>query len=154
MKRITIVLLCAFVSFGCGKLREKLAGKAASEGSSGQVNVSNGNVTVTTPTGNAQVGTTAKLPDGWPSNVPTYPGATITASMGTPAGKTVIFTTSDSAQKVHDYYKGELKSMKQAADVDANGAKVMSFRDGSKTVAVNIAASGAGTQTTLSVAGF
>jgi hypothetical protein len=150
MKRIAFVVLLAVLSFGCGKLREKLAGKAVEEGSSGQVNVSSGGVTVTTPTGTAQVGVGASLPDGWPSSVPVYPGARIQSSMGTPVGKTIIFTTTDSQQKVHDYYKSELKSFKLAADINANGATVLSFKDGAKNVAVNIA----NNTVTLSVTGF
>lgn len=149
MKRIALAsfaVVFALSSFGCGRLREKLAHKAVEEGSSG-------NVTVTTPTGTVQTtsGGGAKLPDGWPSSVPLYPGASVTASMGTPVAKSVVFSTTDSAQKVHDYYKAEVKGMKLATDIDANGSKVMAFRDGGKTVSVTIAQ---GTQVTISAAAF
>jgi hypothetical protein len=147
---IVLVTLALLSTSGCGKLREKLAGKAASEGSGGAVTISSGGATIATPNGTIQAAAGAKLPDGWPSSVPAYPGGAIQSSMGTPVGKTVVFTTSDSAQKVHDFYKSELKSMKLVTDIEANGAKVMAFKEGAKTVSVNIA----NATVTVSVAGF
>jgi hypothetical protein len=58
------------------------------------------------------VTTSNKLPDNWPSDVPTYKNATISQStssdmMGT-NGSTVSFTTSDDTQTILDFYKAEL----------------------------------------------
>lgn len=153
MKRIALVLCLSLVTFGCGKIREKLMGKAVEEGSSGQVNISSGGVTVTTPTGTIQAATGAKLPDGWPSNVPQYPGSNIVSAMGTPVGKTIVLNTSDSPSKVHDYYKGEIK-MKLLTDVEANGSRVMNFHEGTKTVGITITPTGGTTQATVSATGF
>jgi hypothetical protein len=155
MKRIALVALVvlSFSSFGCGKLREKLAGKAVEEGSSGTVTVSSGGATITTPTGTIQAATGAKLPDGWPSSIPQYPGSSVVSSMASPVGKTAVLNTTDSPQKVHDFYKGQI-SMKLATDVDANGSKVMAFRDGAKTLSITVTPTGAQTQITVSAAGF
>jgi len=154
MKRIALVCCLSLSLFGCGKIREKLMGKAVEEGSSGQVNISSGGVTVTTPTGTVQAGGNgASLPDGWPSSVPQYPGSKIVSALGTPVGRTIVLNTSDSPQKVHDYYKGEIK-LKLQTDVDANGSKVLNFHEGAKTVGVTVTPTGGTTQVTVSTTGF
>ncbi len=56
-----------------------------------------------------------KWPDNWPTDVSKYSGATITTAGSTNAqagveGSQVMFTTSDSAQAVLDFYKKELTS--------------------------------------------
>jgi hypothetical protein len=94
----------------------------------------------------------AKVPDGWPSNVPVYNGS-ITAGMASPNGKTVVVTTSDSPSAVHDFYKSKLSSMKLQSDLDVGTAKVLVFRDGKTTISVNIASTGSKTNVTVSVAG-
>lgn len=158
MKRIvavSFVALFACTSFGCSKVEKKLEEKAVEEGSSGKVQVtgSSGGYTVTTPSGtvHAQNGAGTKLPDGWPSSVPQYPGATITNSMTTPQGKMIMMQSSDPPQKVHDFYKNALKGMKLETDVDSQHVSyVMSFKEGSKIVKISIA----NVTTTVALEGF
>ena len=79
----------SFSSMGCAKLREMLSGSSHD-----------------TASGTTSGGT--KLPDGWPSNVPAYPGAKITGALATPQGKTAVMTTKDTPTQVHDFYKDKL----------------------------------------------
>jgi len=163
MKRVVVLFTMGslLLASGCSKIREKLFEKAVETQTGGEVDLSSssGGVTVKDPkTGAAvQAGSAAKLPDGWPSKVPPYPGGTIQAAMSSPNGKTVILVTNDTPAQVHAFYKDKLGGMKLQADVDLGSGKVLTYKDGATTVSCTIAAnsggSGGATSVTLSVAG-
>lgn len=163
MKRVVVVFAMGslLVASGCSKIREKLFEKAVETSTGGEVDLSSssGGVTVKDPkTGAAvQTGSAAKLPDGWPSKVPTYPGATIQAAMASPNGKTVVLVTNDSPAQVHAFYKDKLGGMKLQADIDMGAGKVLTYKDGATTVSCTIGANSGSTagstSVTLSVAG-
>ncbi len=50
------------------------------------------------------------LPDGFPSDVPIYAGATVVASMTLPGGMNVTLKTGDPQEKVRAYYETQLKA--------------------------------------------
>src|SRR4051812_26027482 len=99
---LCLIATTTLASTGCAKLREKLQGKQHDPDTETTTTAAGGGGTITTG------GT--KLPEGWPASVPAYPGATITAAMATPQGKTAVMTTKDSPAKVHDFYKEKLSS--------------------------------------------
>jgi hypothetical protein len=73
-----------------------------------------GSATYSNKEGSVTVGAN-KLPDNWPSDAPTYPNAQIQSAVSSnpqtgQAGSAVVFTTSDSAQTVTDFYKSTLAS--------------------------------------------
>jgi hypothetical protein len=156
MKRAALLLLCILPLVGCGKIREKLAGKAIETGTGGDVKISSGGATVHDSKGGGTVsmGTDAKLPDDWPSNVPLYGGAKITAAMASPNGKTVMFETKDPPAKVADFYKEKLASLTKVTELDLGGTtRQLVFRDGKKTVQLSITGAGPSTTVSLSIAG-
>lgn len=84
-------------------------------GSVAGVNVNravDGSATYSNSQGSVTVGAN-KLPDNWPTDAPTYPNAQIQSAVASnpqtgQAGSAVVFTTSDSAQTVADFYKKAL----------------------------------------------
>jgi hypothetical protein len=118
---LALVLLLAF-TFGCKKAAqtasETIAEKAIEQGSGGKVDVDlkNGGATITdketgnTTTVDAKGG---KMPEGWPKNIPQYPGSKVTQSSATDTEKgksfSIILETQDAVDKVNEYYAKELK---------------------------------------------
>jgi|SRR3989304_4939039 len=49
------------------------------------------------------------LPENFPKDAPTYPGATATMNSSAPGGMTAMFKTNDSTEKVKEFYEGQLK---------------------------------------------
>ncbi len=159
MNRVALVLVALSLVTGCGKIREKLAQKAAEKAvetsTGGDVKISSGGVTVKDAKGGgaATFGDSAKLPDGWPSDVPAYPDAKIVASMATPQGKTTVMETKDAPAKVADFYKSKLSSFARQSDVDAAGVRQLVYKSGSRTIQVVASPSGDKTNISISVAG-
>src|SRR3989338_5990767 len=112
--------------------------------------------TYTNEQGTATVGSN-KLPENWPSDAPKYSNATIQYSGSTnpqtgQAGAAVVFMTSDSVQKVVDFYKKELASngwtIEQTATVGPS--TVLAGKKGDRTIGVYIVDGGNG-QTSVTV---
>jgi hypothetical protein len=55
-------------------------------------------------------GGNVSLPEGFPKDVPIYPGSTVTLSVSTKEGVQVGLKTADAPAKVADFYKAQLKS--------------------------------------------
>lgn len=112
-----IVALVVLVIIG-SVIRSFLARRAANALvntiTGGQVNVAN-NGAVTYSNDQGSVSTQNKLPDNWPSDAPSYPGATITfagqsnSTADNPnSGFSVTMTSGDSVDKVTKYYRDNL----------------------------------------------
>lgn len=147
MKRLVLVLLAvALASTGCGKIREKLAQKAAekaierSTGGEVQLGGSSGTVTVKDAKGGAQAqfGAGAKLPDDWPAKVPAYPGATVIASASTPNGKTAQMSSKDAPDKVFDFYKSKMSGLTKTGEVNLPNMRTMALKDGASTISITV----------------
>lgn len=130
---------------GCRALKRRAAEKAtekALEESTGAKNVdlSSGGIKVETAQGEKMdFGTGAKLPDGWPSYAPQYPGSTIMAAMATPNGKTVTAQTTDNPEKVTAFYKDKLSGagFKQQVAGNFGGMQTLTMtKDNGKSNAV------------------
>ena len=108
---IVVVLLAGYF------LRGGSPGVVGGVGGVGGVTIDqnlDGSATYSNSEGTVTVGGN-KLPENWPSDAPTYPNATIQYSGSSDPqtgekGSAVVFTTSDNAQKVADFYKRELSS--------------------------------------------
>jgi hypothetical protein len=75
------------------------------------VNTNTGTVSVNKDGNSAQIGEGVKLPDGFPSAMPIYSGAKLSAASKTNGTDyTVTATTNDSVDKVVNYYKTQLAS--------------------------------------------
>jgi hypothetical protein len=97
------------------------------------VNVNqNGSVNVQGKNGESLSIGNAKLPDGFPSDVPVYKPSDAILSLKTKDGYNVTLATADSAQQVLDFYKNELAKNGWAAEdgsqfvFGANSAQVFS----------------------------
>ncbi len=144
---------------GCDKIAEKLGqkvGEKAVEGASGgdvKVDTSSGSVSVTDKkTGTTSTGgDNVKLPAGWPSNVPLYPGARIGHAMVSGSTKSVTLVTKDPPAKVAEFYKKS--GLKLESDMNLGAIQTMSFKNGSGTVNVILQQAGADTQISISIVG-
>lgn len=139
-----LVLAALSALDGCNRVKEKLAEKAAEKvveqatGAEVDLGSSSGSVTVRDPKTGAVARSGTTLPEGWPSAAaPIYPGGTIVASLSTPTGKQVTFTTTDSPDKVHDFYKAKLPG-KQEAAFDLGESKMLTKKDGTTSYAATI----------------
>ncbi len=167
---VVVILLLAVAGFAVKKLMQKastMVGQKVGEkvvegmlesatGGKADVNVDKGNVTVKTKEGSFSTGTS--LSADWPKDAPVYPGATVTYSGSSnpqtgESGYAAVLTTSDSAQKVRDYYSKELMSQgwKTEATYNANESSVISATKDTRTFTVATAEAGGTTTITLGV---
>jgi hypothetical protein len=132
------VLLCA----GCESITERITEKAVEvavesaieKNSGGEVDIEAGKgVSFKSKDGkggdfvfNSQNG---KVPETWPKDIPPYPGASVTASMGSAASGMLMLETTDSAEKVLAFYKSKMGSMKETANMNAGGTSILTFED-------------------------
>lgn len=143
----SVILSLSVSLLGCNKIKEKIAEKVAEkaiEGATGQ-NVdydssSGGSVTIKDPkTGaTAQAGSTASLPDDWPSSVPVYPSSKVQASLNTPKGKSVSFMADATPDEVATFYKSKLSGLKMGAEMNLGAARMLNFSGPARDVNVTI----------------
>ena len=134
-----------------------------SNGNTVAVDGKTGQVTVRTNDGTAVYtgGAGTKLPADFPSDIPIYPGATVTASVGAAgqaAGKTshvVTFETSDSADSVASFYKAKLAAWQSSAEVGTPEGKMLVLQspDSRRRVSLLAASKSGKTSVSLSVEG-
>ena len=118
---LALVIVLAF-AFGCKKATESasesLAEKMVEQSSGGKVDLDlkDGGATITDKeTGNTTTldAKGGKMPEGWPKNIPQYPGSKVTQSSATDTEKgkafSLILDTPDPMEKVNEYYAKELK---------------------------------------------
>jgi hypothetical protein len=72
---------------------------------------------------------TAKLPSGWPSQVPTYPGGRVLTAANVKAVGTLVQGTSDPPAKVVDFYKAQLSALHLVKNVDKGATQSLSWSD-------------------------
>lgn len=160
MKRnLLAVCLVVVATTGCEKIQEKIAKKAAEkaiEGAAGgdvKVDTSSGGVTISDRKTGTVVngGAAVKLPDGWPSSVPIYPGAAVRNAMTSSGGMSVTLATKDPAAAVGAFYKSKAPALKLETDMDLGQQRIMAFKEGKRTVSISVGAAGAETMVTIAV---
>ncbi|RYG67492.1 hypothetical protein EON77_16435, partial [bacterium] len=124
-------------SMGCQKLREKVVEKATEKAAEKELEKQTGQkvdiqktdegaqtlkLEGAQGTTNLAVGETVKLPEGFPKEIPVYPGAKLTAAMSNDKdGKkahVLVFDTPDKIDVVTTYYKANLKGFQPAVDMN------------------------------------
>ncbi len=106
------------------------------------VNVNNGSVNVTGKNGESLSVGNAKIPDGFPSDVPIYKPSDVILSLKTKEGYSVTLATNDSAQQVVDYYKSQLASNGWVAgdnEINFGAGSAQTFTKGNNQLVVTIA---------------
>ncbi|MFA5820819.1 MAG: hypothetical protein WC873_01815 [Candidatus Gracilibacteria bacterium] len=144
-------------SFGGGAVENIIENAIEqSSGNNADVNIgSDGSFSVTTEEGTMSFGT--ELSADWPNDVPTYPGAAVTYSaVGNDLadgglGGYAIFTTSDSAQKVIDFYNGEMATAGWTVKASVNIASSMNVTFEKDGLAMNVTATEGDGSTTLTI---
>ena len=159
MKLSVLAVTALVLVSGCDKLTEKLGQKAGEKAvetaAGGDVKVTtgdNGTVTVVDKkTGTVVQGGTGavKLPAGWPSNVPIYPGATVRNAVTSTNGKNATIATKDPPAKVSDFYKK--CGLALQTDLDMGGQHMLVFKNGKGTVNVMVSESGGETMASIAV---
>ena len=81
---------------------------------------------------------TAKLPEDWPSQVPTYPRGTIVTGMSLKAGDTLVQRTSDAPAKVMDFYKEQLAGMRVIESLDNGAVQAQTWSDDARALQVTL----------------
>jgi hypothetical protein len=156
-------LLAALLIGGCGGGSSEHRTITAADGSKVEVDAGKdgGKTTVTATGANGEKatftsGTGGSWPAGAPDYVAAYPGATVTSSMtgasGDGTGAMVSFTTSDSADKVIDFYKSRAAAagLSKTSVVESGGTHVFGASD-DKGRSISVQASGAGGTTSVVV---
>lgn len=150
-KHILFILLALGIVFtGCSnKVAEKAAEKKVEKiiedqtGGKADVNISEKSMEIKTEDGelNIKAGTSAKLPEHFPSDVFIYKNAEIKMSMEMPQGNTVSFQTKESKDQVIDNYKKKMKAKgwSQAMAMDMGEAASLTFKKGKRITQVTIA---------------
>ena len=139
MKRLLIAASLVLALTGCQKIKDLMGKKAVDADDGGQVVRMNGEEGTVVAVKSGDMGTPTagnKLPADWPADLPPYPGATIKAAMSTPAGKSLVMETTDSQDKVHDFYKSKMSGMKLLADTKTGAIQNLAYQSGKRTVSI------------------
>ena len=101
-------------------------------GSTVQVDRSGQNVTIKTAQGTAAAGSgSARLPAGFPKDIPMYPGARVAIALdavGETAGHVVTIETSDWPDDVAKFYREKLSGWKTGMDMKTEDAHTLILR--------------------------
>lgn len=148
----TTLALGSLGALGCDTLKEKIVEKVVEKtlerDGVDKVDLAKGEIRIKGKDGESVVlgGENVKLPEGWPSTVPVYPGAKVVAVMATNKpgqgkGHMVTFESADPPATVLGYYKKQLTAMKVEQELDMGEMKMASFNDG-KGLSVMVSALG------------
>ena len=70
-----------------------------------------------------------RLPNDWPSQVPTYPGGKVVTAGKMKNGDLVVQQTNDDPAKVVDFYKAQLSTMHLVKNVDKGAMQSLTWAD-------------------------
>jgi hypothetical protein len=109
LKRIILLLCAATLVLACGGDEETVeieGGEVTFEAEGEGVRISGEQEGVGAITG--RFGENAEIPDGFPEDIPIYPGSDVVAGMVAGAGGMVTLQTGDDAEKVAVFYREKL----------------------------------------------
>jgi hypothetical protein len=151
MKHVAVLAAALFLVGACRKHETVSAG-----GSTVEVDRSGKVVTIRTAEGTATAGGSA-LPEGFPKDVPVYPGARVTASLVTPGttGHVATFETSEWPDDVAKFYAGKLAGWTTAMDMKTEDGHTLLMKspDGKRTLTLAATRQALNTIFTLTVSG-
>jgi hypothetical protein len=163
---VALALSLALPSVGCKRMAERAREKAIEKAeekaierqTGGQVKVDKdkGTISVVTDGGAVTLGSGAKLPDDWPSAVPTYPAGKVAfAAKSASGGKdtwAASFETTDAKEKVGEYYKANMSGFKLNSSMDLGTSSAQVWQSPKYDVSVMIGTESSNkTSVTLSV---
>lgn len=128
--------------------------KSLESATSGKVKVTDNGVTV--KDGDTTVSSEGKLPEGFPSDVPTYSDGKIVYSAKSNDLYYVIFSTSDAPRKAYDSYKDSLKSNGWTANDDKSEAYyadtyTINLAKGDKKINVTVSPDSSGSNISVTI---
>lgn len=138
----------------CFGARERAMENAIEEQTGGEAEVdidANGSMRIETEDGTVTTG--GEMPDNWPKDVPTYPGAKVGfgASNTTDGGLGVIMTTSDSIEDVIAFYDAQMSGWTQQAVMTSPQMTLKGYTKGDVNVSLMVTAAEGMTSITLAI---
>lgn len=130
----SLILCSVFLVSGCGK-------NTVSTPGGGSVSQTDDKITVTNDSGETTVFTTDRLPEGFPSDVPVYPDATIQGSQLSDYGTNLSLQSKKTTAEVLAWYKNELvdTSWKIASEYSMdNSTWISGSKDDGSTIIVTV----------------
>jgi hypothetical protein len=158
--RLTAVALTGLLALGipalagCGNVAENAIEQAAGDAIGGDVELSDGGLTVTNSDGTQmQLGENMSVPDNWPSGLPTYDGGSLVSVVVEGDGSTVnaVWTTEEAAEDAAATYGAALESAGYTAGTTSNMAGMANTEYTGGEYTVNVTALDADGTTTLMV---
>ena len=142
---LCLLLFAATLALACGgdeKTIETEDGTFTIETDDGGVRISGEEEGVGEVTG--LFGENAKIPDGFPKDVPVYPDATVVAGMAAGDGGMVTLQTGDDPDEIAAFYREELRSEGWSLEGEMNlgGQRVLPIEKGGRSGAVQISSEG------------
>ncbi len=160
---IGIVVAVFVVVAGCKmalrSIGQNIAEKMIEDASGGKadVDMKNGSMTITTSEGTVTTGT-GKVPDGWPTDVPVYAGATVQFSGMNNAGAgqggmALVLTSKDDAETIVKYYKTTLQAggWTVVNTMEAQGSTILLLTKDTKALSLSITGANGETSITMGV---
>lgn len=139
------VIVLAVVAGAANQFMGKSAAEKAIEAATGgTVNVDSNGDDVTVKTDQGTWSTSDKLPAGFPTDVPLYPGATVQGSVAAAqqqgGGNYVGLETTDSIDKVMNWYKAEVvaKGWKVSTNLEVDGGLMIAGSKDTSDLVVTI----------------
>lgn len=148
---IVIIVVLAILGVGGYFLQQKLAEKTgekavetaleAASGGKADVDVSKGGekVSIKTDEGSLTIGG-GSVPKNWPSDITVYKGSKVTGSAETDEGLSLMLETSDSVEKVYNFYKSDLpnKGWNIITDATYGGSSMLQGEKSGKAVMLSV----------------
>jgi hypothetical protein len=162
---ISLAIFMLFSGSGCkGDATEESVETAIeeaieSEGGNAEVDISEGETTITTDEGEVTIGEGTDLPDGFPDVIPVYANLVITTSWKTTENGldafSVAASSNDSGSTIFDWYMSQLGGWQNVSEFtnESEGQTLSSISadNGTYTLIVTIIESEEGTMVTISV---
>ena len=154
LKRIILLLCAATLVLACGGEEETVeieGGELTFEAKGEGVRISGEKEGVGAISG--QFGENAEIPDGFPEDVPIYPGSKVIGGMVAGAGGMVTLQTGDDAEKVAAFYREKLvnEGWNLVPEMVLGGRQVLPIEKESRNGAVQISREAKATTIVLTV---
>ncbi len=161
-RRVTAALAATVLALGataltaCGNIAEQAVEGAAEQalGGEGDVNLEDGQITVTQSDGTeVSLGEDVAIPDGWPSEVPTYDGGTLMTVMVGPDGSSAdaMWATEATPEEAVAEYGSALEAAGYTAGEQQAAAGMSMVEYTGNGFTVTVSGIGDGTTTSLIV---